>query len=107
MGIIDTPDTCWDYFIEKVSWHHVVLCLKQLHFLPCLFSSLFDYVLQVQKYLHVVLCFSPVGDKFRVRAREFPALVNCTIIDWFHSWPHEALVSGENRRHHTDCCSSF
>ena len=34
--------------------------------------------LQVKKYLHVVLCFSPVGDKFRIRARQFPALVNCT-----------------------------
>ena len=38
--------------------------------------------LQVRKYLHVILCFSPVGDKFRIRARQFPALVNCTVIDW-------------------------
>ena len=49
--------------------------------------------LQVRKYLHVVLCFSPVGDKFRIRARQFPALVNCTSFDWFHTWPSEALVS--------------
>jgi dynein heavy chain, axonemal len=47
--------------------------------------------------LHVVLCFSPVGDKFRIRARQFPALVNCTAYDWFHGWPHEALVSVANR----------
>eukprot|EP00899_Mesostigma_viride_P009330 jgi/Mesvir1/18399/Mv14277-RA.1 len=67
-GIMDTRDNCWDFFIEKV-----------------------------RKYLHVVLCFSPVGDKFRVRARQFPALINNTVIDWFHGWPQEALVSVAGR----------
>ena len=43
--------------------------------------------------MQVVLCFSPVGSTIRVRARKFPALVNCTNIDWFHEWPEEALVS--------------
>lgn len=43
----------------------------------------------MRKYLHVVLCFSPVGERFRVRARQFPALVNCTTMDWFHAWPSE------------------
>ena len=47
---------------------------------------------QVRKYLHVVLCFSPVGDRFRIRARQFPALVNCTSFDWFHTWPSEVRV---------------
>ncbi|KAK9843805.1 hypothetical protein WJX81_007069 [Elliptochloris bilobata] len=51
----------------------------------------------VRKYLHVVLCFSPVGDRFRIRARQFPALVNCTSFDWFHTWPSEALVSVATR----------
>ncbi|GCC24108.1 hypothetical protein chiPu_0002508 [Chiloscyllium punctatum] len=32
-----------------------------------------------------------------VRARKFPALVNCTSIDWFHEWPEEALVSVSQR----------
>ncbi len=45
----------------------------------------------------MVLCFSPVGSTLRVRARKFPALVNCTNIDWFHEWPEEALVSVSNR----------
>jgi dynein heavy chain len=54
-------------------------------------------LLQVRKYLHVVLCFSPVGDKFRIRARQFPALVNCTQFDWFHGWPSEALISVAQR----------
>lgn len=39
------------------------------------------------------LCFSPVGESFRNRSRKFPALVNCTVIDWFHPWPEEALLS--------------
>jgi len=41
----------------------------------------------------MALCFSPVGDAFRNRAKKFPALVNCTVIDWFHAWPDEALHS--------------
>ena len=45
----------------------------------------------------MVLCFSPVGDKFRIRARQFPALVNCTVFDWFHGWPTEALISVAQR----------
>lgn len=53
--------------------------------------------LQVRRNLHLVLCFSPVGDRFRVRARQFPALVNCTQLDWFHGWPAEALLSVANR----------
>lgn len=53
-GRPDSPDDCWAYFIERV-----------------------------QKNLHVTLCFSPVGDTFRTRARRFPGLVNCTSIDWF------------------------
>ena len=51
----------------------------------------------VRKNLHVCLCFSPVGDKFRIRARNFPALVNCTVINAFQPWPHEALVSVAGR----------
>lgn len=43
--------------------------------------------------LHLVLCFSPVGDAFRQRLRMFPSLVNCTTIDWFNNWPLEALRS--------------
>lgn len=41
----------------------------------------------------VILCFSPVGSVLRVRARKFPAVVNCTAINWFHEWPQDALVS--------------
>ena len=34
-----------------------------------------------------------MGSTLRVRGRKFPALINCTCIDWFHEWPQEALIS--------------
>lgn len=55
--------------------------------------------MQVRKYLHVVLCFSPVGDRFRIRARQFPALVNCTSFDWFHTWPAEVQFCASHTRY--------
>ena len=63
-GQEDTRENCWNFFIDRV-----------------------------RKLLKVVLCFSPVGSTLRVRARKFPALVNCTQIVWFHDWPLEALRS--------------
>ncbi|XP_015211854.2 dynein axonemal heavy chain 17 [Lepisosteus oculatus] len=64
IGLQDTRENCWKFFIDRV-----------------------------RKQLKVILCFSPVGSTLRVRARKFPAVVNCTSIDWFHEWPEEALVS--------------
>lgn len=63
-GLLDTRENCLGFFIERV-----------------------------KNNLHMALCFSPVGDSFRNRSRKFPALVNCTVIDWFHDWPKEALLS--------------
>jgi dynein heavy chain len=45
----------------------------------------------IRRNLHCALCFSPVGDDFRLRAAKFPALCNCTVIDWFQPWPKNAL----------------
>ncbi len=67
-GITDTPENLWSFFLEKS-----------------------------RKYLHLCLCFSPVGDKFRVRARQFPALISSTTFDYFHPWPQEALISVAKR----------
>merc|ERR1711871_1316031 len=50
-------------------------------------------IARVRTNFHVVLCFSPVGDIFRVRARRFPALIMNTAIDFFHPWPRDALIS--------------
>ena len=51
------------------------------------------FVSRVRDKLHIVLCMSPVGDSLRIRCRQFPSLINCTNIDWFHGWPEAALVS--------------
>lgn len=51
------------------------------------------FINNVRASLHMVLCFSPVGDQFRKRCRKFPGLINCTSIDWFHPWPRDALES--------------
>ena len=55
------------------------------------------YLDKTMKHLHLCLCFSPVSEKFRIRARKFPALINCTSIDWFHEWPEDALIGVANR----------
>lgn len=55
------------------------------------------YIDKVRRNLHIALCFSPVGDAFRVRARMFPGLINCTSIDWFHEWPEDALIGVADR----------
>ncbi|XP_021031708.1 dynein heavy chain 2, axonemal [Mus caroli] len=56
-------------------------------------DSLFAYLIErVRNNLHIVLCLSPVGDPFRNWIRQYPALVNCTTINWFSEWPREALL---------------
>eukprot|EP01012_Entosiphon_sulcatum_P032727 TRINITY_DN4157_c0_g1_i1.p1 TRINITY_DN4157_c0_g1~~TRINITY_DN4157_c0_g1_i1.p1 ORF type:complete len:4195 (-),score=848.52 TRINITY_DN4157_c0_g1_i1:38-11479(-) len=57
-------------------------------------DSLFAYFIERTRiYLHVVMCMSPIGSLLRTRLRRFPALVNCTTIDWFSAWPAQALRS--------------
>ena len=43
------------------------------------------------------ICMSPIGDKFRVYTRNYPALINNTTIDWFMPWPVEALTEVANK----------
>ncbi|KAJ1633354.1 dynein heavy chain and region D6 of dynein motor-domain-containing protein [Pavlovales sp. CCMP2436] len=49
------------------------------------------FIDRVRANLHLVLCFSPVGVKFRDRAMAFPGLINNCTIDWFLPWPEAAL----------------
>ena len=51
------------------------------------------FIQNCKSNLHMVLCFSPIGDAFRTRLRMFPSLVNCCTIDWFTAWPEQALRS--------------
>jgi dynein heavy chain, axonemal len=61
-GINESKDDLWNYFLEKA-----------------------------RDNLHIVLCMSPAGDTLRIRCRNFPGLVSNTGINWFFSWPSEAL----------------
>jgi dynein heavy chain, axonemal len=55
-------------------------------------AQLFSFFLErCKKCLHVVLCFSSIGNSLRNRIRDFPSIVNCTTIDWFSEWPPDAL----------------
>ncbi|XP_045516056.1 dynein axonemal heavy chain 2 [Pieris brassicae] len=47
---------------------------------------------RVRANMHIVLCFSPIGDEFRNRIRQYPALINATTTNWFLEWPREALL---------------
>jgi dynein heavy chain, axonemal len=40
---------------------------------------------------------SPIGSALRNRVRKFPAIVNCCTIDYFHSWPQDALLAVASR----------
>lgn len=62
---------------------------------PDTWDNLYAFFLnRVRNNLHVMLCFSPVGNKFSTRAQQFPGLINGCTIDWFLPWPEEALTSG-------------
>ena len=60
--------------------------------------AMFEYfVSRCKKYLHVIIAFSPIGDAFRTRLRQFPSLINCCTIDWFQPWPSDALELVANK----------
>jgi dynein heavy chain, axonemal len=44
-----------------------------------------------------VISMSPIGNALRNRVRKFPAIVNCCTIDYFHSWPEDALLAVASR----------
>ncbi len=55
-------------------------------------SALLDLFKQrCRKNLHLLLFMSPAGSNLRNYIRQYPALVNCTTIDWFLNWPESAL----------------
>ncbi|KAM9230987.1 LOW QUALITY PROTEIN: dynein axonemal heavy chain 11 [Leptosomus discolor] len=68
LGLMDTSESCWGSFLSRV-----------------------------RLQLKIILCFSPAGAVVGAGARNFPAIVKCTAIDWFHEWPWEALRSISRR----------
>jgi dynein heavy chain len=63
-GLMENRENCWKFFLDRCRGN-----------------------------LHCVLAMSPVGELLRQRCRNFPGLVNNTVIDWFTPWPQQALVS--------------
>jgi dynein heavy chain len=45
----------------------------------------------IKDNMHLSICFSPIGQAFKDYCKQYPALINNTTIDWFMSWPEEAL----------------
>ncbi|CAD2219349.1 Dynein heavy chain, N-terminal region 2/Hydrolytic ATP binding site of dynein motor region/AAA domain (dynein-related subfamily)/Dynein heavy chain AAA lid domain/P-loop containing dynein motor region/AAA+ lid domain/P-loop containing dynein motor region D4/Microtubule-binding stalk of dynein motor, putative [Angomonas deanei] len=57
-------------------------------------SSVYQFFVgRCRERFHMVLCMSPMSGSFRERLRTFPALVNCTTIDWYSAWPQPALLT--------------
>uniref|UniRef100_A0A8C5TYT3 Dynein axonemal heavy chain 8 n=1 Tax=Malurus cyaneus samueli TaxID=2593467 RepID=A0A8C5TYT3_9PASS len=83
--------------LDEITQALVSVMKKELPRHPPTFDNLYEYFLgRAKKNLHVVLCFSPVGEKFRARSLKFPGLISGCTMDWFSRWPKEALVAVSN-----------
>ena len=49
------------------------------------------FLRRVRAKLHVVLCMSPAGERFRDTCRRHPALVNSCTVDWYAPWSAAGL----------------
>jgi len=52
----------------------------------------------MKENMKLILCFSPVGDNFRIKSRKFPGLISSTSLDQFHAWPYDALIDVANNK---------
>eukprot|EP00040_Diaphanoeca_grandis_P037866 m.251032 g.251032 ORF g.251032 m.251032 type:complete len:4203 (+) comp33890_c0_seq2:91-12699(+) len=85
-GIYDSPETDQIYNAMKPVCQTLGLAVTKTN----MYAS---YCNRVRANVHTVITMSPIGEIFRSRLRQFPALVNCCTIDWFSPWPQEALQS--------------
>ncbi|GCB62030.1 hypothetical protein scyTo_0004192 [Scyliorhinus torazame] len=80
--------------IDEITQELIPVMKKEYPRRPPTVENLYDYFLsRVRSNLHVILCFSPVGEKFRNRALKFPGLISGCTMDWFQRWPKDALVA--------------
>uniref|UniRef100_A0A8C0TDE8 AAA+ ATPase domain-containing protein n=1 Tax=Canis lupus familiaris TaxID=9615 RepID=A0A8C0TDE8_CANLF len=80
--------------IDEINSDLISVMKKEYPRHPPTNENLHDYFMsRVRQNLHIVLCFSPVGEKFRNQALKFPALLSGCTIDWFSRWPKDALVA--------------
>ena len=92
LGTADVPNLFDGPELDNIYNYFRSVC--QAERLPTTKLSLYNrFIKQVQRNLHIVLAFSPLGEAFRTRMRQFPALSNCCTIDWYDPWPEEALTS--------------
>ncbi|XP_046878072.1 dynein axonemal heavy chain 8-like [Hypomesus transpacificus] len=83
--------------LDEITQNLINVMKKEQPRIPPTFDNLYDYFIsRARKNLHVVLCFSPVGEKFRSRSLKFPGLISGCTMDWFTPWPSEALVAVSN-----------
>ncbi|XP_075210256.1 dynein heavy chain 2, axonemal kl-2 [Lycorma delicatula] len=75
--------------LEEVRNNLADAAKKQGKFAEQIYGFFID---RVRSNLHIIVCMSPIGDQFRIRLRQYPALINCTTIDWFQEWPKDALL---------------
>ncbi|XP_066913562.1 dynein axonemal heavy chain 5-like [Clytia hemisphaerica] len=79
--------------IDEITSELIPVMKKEYPRRPPTSENLYEYFInRARSNLHVVLCFSPVGEKFRQRALQFPGLISGCTINWFQRWPKEALI---------------
>ncbi|XP_070312609.1 dynein axonemal heavy chain 8 [Odocoileus virginianus] len=80
--------------MDEITQGLISVMKRELPRHPPTFDNLYEYFIsRSRRNLHVVLCFSPVGEKFRARSLKFPGLISGCTMDWFSRWPKEALVA--------------
>ncbi|XP_064651602.1 dynein axonemal heavy chain 8-like [Lineus longissimus] len=83
--------------LDEITQELISVMKKEYPRHPPTQENLYDYfITRARTNLHVVLCFSPVGEKFRNRALKFPGLISGCTMDWFSRWPRDALVAVSN-----------